>query len=210
MTQILKDDRRALIVNAAINDFYEYGYQKTSMRHIAKNANMTVGNVYRYFKNKDDLINYIIEPVLRKINEVLVRNTNQVFNPKGYDFDVNKLTYQEFYQTFDDIAVELCQLYYESPRVFIIVLKNSLIHETFLKWWIDIIYDYILFRIVKTKSIQKKVEALSRMYGVSLFSAVQDFFFSNHLEKEEAIDTLKFYFKSYISLIEFNFRELEE
>jgi AcrR family transcriptional regulator len=43
------------ILNAAIKIFSEYGYKGTSMRMIARRANISVGGLYLYFKSKDDL-----------------------------------------------------------------------------------------------------------------------------------------------------------
>lgn len=209
MSQILKDNLKEQIVDSAINDLYENGYQGASMRRIADKANMTVGNLYRYFKNKDDLVNYIIEPVLDKINGVLMKNTNQSFDLVDNHFDINKLSYEEFYKTFDDIAIELCHLYREHPRVFIIVMKSPAINEKFLNWFVDIIKEYITFRIDAKVDSRNKLEVLSRMYGVSLFAAVQDFFLMNKLNDEDLIHILQIYFKTCISIVEMNFNELE-
>ena len=50
--QVLKDEVRANILSAAKKLFYERGYNNASIRGIAKNSGITVGNVYRYFENK--------------------------------------------------------------------------------------------------------------------------------------------------------------
>ena len=65
--QVLKEEVRQKIKKAAISEFEENGYQKTSMRSIALNAGVTVGNLYRYFENKDDLFNVIIQPAFQEI-----------------------------------------------------------------------------------------------------------------------------------------------
>jgi AcrR family transcriptional regulator len=43
------------ILAAAIKLFSEYGYKGTSMRMIAKKAQISVGGLYLYYKNKEDL-----------------------------------------------------------------------------------------------------------------------------------------------------------
>lgn len=65
--QVLKEEVRQKVKKAAISEFEENGYQKTSMRSIALNAGVTVGNLYRYFENKDDLFNVIIQPAFQEI-----------------------------------------------------------------------------------------------------------------------------------------------
>ncbi|MGD9723802.1 MAG: TetR/AcrR family transcriptional regulator [Pirellulales bacterium] len=44
------------IVEAAIQRFQYYGVAKTTMQEIAQDAQVAVGTLYLYFKNKDDLI----------------------------------------------------------------------------------------------------------------------------------------------------------
>jgi len=41
------------ILDAAEQRFAHYGYGKTTMAEIARDAGMSVGNLYRFFKNKD-------------------------------------------------------------------------------------------------------------------------------------------------------------
>jgi len=67
IVQVLKEEVRQKIKKAAIYEFEENGYQKTSMRSIASSAGVTVGNLYRYFKNKDDLFSEIIQPAFQEI-----------------------------------------------------------------------------------------------------------------------------------------------
>ena len=71
--QYLKEEIRNRIISAALNEFMKRGYQDSSMRVIAKNAGVAIGNVYRYFKNKDELFNFIMDPVY-------TRFTSLVFN----------------------------------------------------------------------------------------------------------------------------------
>lgn len=58
--QILKDDIRKKIIDTATQLFYNYGFEKTSTRQIALELNMSVSNLYKYFKNKEDIFDEII------------------------------------------------------------------------------------------------------------------------------------------------------
>lgn len=49
-------DKREKIIEAARARFREYGIRKTTMQEIAEDAGVAVGTLYRYFKDKDDLI----------------------------------------------------------------------------------------------------------------------------------------------------------
>jgi AcrR family transcriptional regulator len=50
------DDKRQRILDAARKRFRYYGFRKTTMQEIARDAGVAVGTVYLYFKDKDDLL----------------------------------------------------------------------------------------------------------------------------------------------------------
>lgn len=47
---------RARILQAALDCFEEMGYEQTTMRGIAKQAGVSLGNAYYYFRSKEELI----------------------------------------------------------------------------------------------------------------------------------------------------------
>lgn len=61
MVQIKKDEVRQSIEKSAIDIFLEKGYLNTKMKDIAEKANISVGSIYIYFKNKEDLF-YTVLP----------------------------------------------------------------------------------------------------------------------------------------------------
>ncbi len=65
--QILKDDIQTAILNAAKEEFYSIGYRNSSMRTIAHKSNITAGNLYRYFRNKECILDELVSPVYTKI-----------------------------------------------------------------------------------------------------------------------------------------------
>jgi AcrR family transcriptional regulator len=50
------EQTRALIVETALRLFREHGYEATTMRAIAREAGVSVGNAYYYFSSKEELI----------------------------------------------------------------------------------------------------------------------------------------------------------
>jgi AcrR family transcriptional regulator len=49
-------DKRRRIIEAARARFRHYGIQKTTMQEVAQGAGVAVGTLYRYFRDKDDLV----------------------------------------------------------------------------------------------------------------------------------------------------------
>lgn len=72
LMQYLKDDVKNSILQAALSEFIRHGYSNASMRQIAKSAGITTGNIYRYFKNKEDLFHELIQPVYEKFVQYLM------------------------------------------------------------------------------------------------------------------------------------------
>lgn len=72
--QYLKDEVKEAIMKSALDEFRAKNYLEASMRTIAKNAGMTVGNIYRYFKSKDDLFNAIMDPVWKEVTRIIFDN----------------------------------------------------------------------------------------------------------------------------------------
>jgi len=53
--QVLKDEVRERILISAENLFYQYGYAGTTARKIAEQSGTSVSNLYKYFKNKEEI-----------------------------------------------------------------------------------------------------------------------------------------------------------
>lgn len=62
--QYIKEPLRRRILEIALEEFDEKGYEGASMRTIAEGAGTSLGNLYRYFQNKDDLYASCLMPVM--------------------------------------------------------------------------------------------------------------------------------------------------
>jgi AcrR family transcriptional regulator len=75
--QLVKE-RRSLIVQNALKLFLEKGYDRTTIRELARSCGMTEGAIYRYIGSKDDILHLLIldtgvnfiEDFLKKLGEV--------------------------------------------------------------------------------------------------------------------------------------------
>lgn len=68
--QVLKESVKKAILNGAIIEFFEHGYHNANMRRIADSAGITVGNIYRYFENKEALFNSVLLPAQKAIDDL--------------------------------------------------------------------------------------------------------------------------------------------
>lgn len=69
--QILKEEVRQRILQAAREEFLEKGFQESSMRRIAQKAGVTPGNIYAYFPGKEALFERLVEPAVADIRRLL-------------------------------------------------------------------------------------------------------------------------------------------
>jgi len=58
-------ESRKRIIDTAMSVFSRHGYAKANIREIAKTAGISVGGVYLYFKNKEELYKSIIDDRMR-------------------------------------------------------------------------------------------------------------------------------------------------
>ena len=71
MAQVLKEEIRENILKAALQEFFDKGYQSAAMRNIAEQAKIPTGLIYSYYKNKDALFDAVLRPVLYDWERVL-------------------------------------------------------------------------------------------------------------------------------------------
>ncbi|SFB13302.1 MULTISPECIES: TetR/AcrR family transcriptional regulator [unclassified Bacillus (in: firmicutes)] len=78
--QYQKPEIKEKIIGAATQEFLENGFEKSSLRTIAKGAGMTVGNIYRYYENKEALFNEIVLPAILSLEELFKMNKDGNLN----------------------------------------------------------------------------------------------------------------------------------
>lgn len=80
MVQVLKDEVRNRIYEAALNEFYVKDFKNANLRSIANEADVSVGLIYSYFNNKEDLFDEIVKPVIKMSFEDLNYKNSNPYN----------------------------------------------------------------------------------------------------------------------------------
>ena len=198
MAQVLKDSLRNDIINAAKKEFLEHGYKEASMRRIASNANMTVGNLYRYFKNKEDIHMQIVGETYEKINNAIKKITSNKlsFETRVYNMRLDVKSLKENLEVFAD---EIVDIYNEEPEEFSILFLNSDsdLYENLVNWFATILKDLIMHSYTMNP-YEHKCELLSRSFSVSIFEGIKELFRINDLDNDDLKKMLKVYFRTYM------------
>ena len=76
-----RSNKRTLIIDAAIDVFAERGFLLAPVAEIARRAGVADGTIYRYFKNKDDLLISIFEEKMDDMQVGLTEALSSVEEP---------------------------------------------------------------------------------------------------------------------------------
>lgn len=68
--QVKKEEVRKKIIKAAVKEFKNNGYKNATMRKISNASGIPIGNLYRYYQNKETLFNSIVFDVYEELKEL--------------------------------------------------------------------------------------------------------------------------------------------
>jgi len=111
--QVLKENVKEKIYQAAIEEFYKKGFLKAKMQDIAKRAGVSVGLTYSYYNNKEDLFAAIAGPIYKEIIQSM-ENEGEGDSKIG---DPSNLFEQE--------SIFILQLLRQKREIFLILIDRS-------------------------------------------------------------------------------------
>lgn len=114
--------RKEEIIEISIKLFNEKGCLNTSTRHIADELGISVGNLYYYFKNKEEIIIAIYEEFMNLISKYLIFNDED--NEKAFDFYIFFTAQLKIAIKYKFINQEMLPLYQKFPKVKKVIKNN--------------------------------------------------------------------------------------
>lgn len=124
MTRVVKSPevRRQELIEIALRQFLETGYEKTSVRSILKEADGEIGMFYHYFKSKNE----IYEAALEKYNESYIVKITEIINTSDLGFE------EKLNQIFSGLSGSISEygLMYTkevNPEIMTILLSKTLL-----------------------------------------------------------------------------------
>ena len=206
MAQILKDESRNAIIESAKEEFLNKGFNNASMRNIAKKAKMTVGNLYRYFKSKDEISEYIVSDTYNSI-DLLIKNLTSN-NVSIISNDINlKYSTDELRQILNELADNLVDIYKDHKIEFNILMYNSKINERITNWFTDAI-NVLINNYFDIEGYEKEKYILSKSYAESIFMGMRVIFKENDLDISRLKTIVRAYLNSYIYMFDADIRKL--
>lgn len=202
MPQILKDDVKARIIASAKEEFLENSYEKSSMRSIASKSNITVGNLYRYFKNKEELSSFIVGPTLQKIqNLVLELTNNQIDIMHTEDINLSTNQIRTMLDTLGDGLVDIYQKH--RVEVNILMMRNE-VNIRLTKWFAEAIAQIIASNYEIDKN-SRELTLMAESYAESIFKGLTYMLRNNDLDSNTLKRLVKVYMESYVDMLDIDF-----
>lgn len=166
--QVLKDYVRGNIMSSARSEFLVKGYTKASMRDIAENAGITVGNIYRYYESKEYLFESIVEPTFSEMTELFHQIHIESHNERTRD------TYIAFRDKFSS---QLMKIFNENQEEMMILLKcaDGTRYKNVRSQFSDIIESKVQ-HFVKEATHNKEADFDKRMISKVVSKSVVDGF----------------------------------
>lgn len=199
MAQVLKDDIRDSIISSAKEEFLEHGFEGSSMRRIAQKSKMTVGNLYRYFKNKDDLNSFIVSPTYSAINDIVMDLTGGAVSlgSENPDFTASITDLKGMLTVLSDRLVDI----YKSHRIELnILMMGSKLNKELTNWFAGMIAA-IISRQFGMERDDRRLKVISDCYAQSIFSGIKEILRTPWESEEELRSTVKVYLNSYLAML---------
>ncbi|TGK06870.1 TetR/AcrR family transcriptional regulator [Leptospira semungkisensis] len=107
------EDKKERILSSALKLFTEKGFEGTPIPDLAKDAGIGAGTIYRYYKNKEELVNELYRYWKNKLKETLA--TGYPEKAKSKDLFLHLwMALANFYDKYPE-AFEFLELHYHSP-----------------------------------------------------------------------------------------------
>lgn len=113
MPQVLKQEIRERIAQAALEAFAAHGYEGASMAAIAERAGLGTATAYRYFASKAELFDAVVSPELAARFEALLARR------------VKALALVAFGQAAEDTGEEMLRFWIEHRLAVVVLLDRA-------------------------------------------------------------------------------------
>ncbi len=117
-----KDEVRKKIYDAAVEEFFEKTYNKATIRSISRKSGVPIGNIYRYYENKEAIFEDVVSEFYLELTRILKEEPTSPGASKEEILEEFKRG--NFLTQFCNRIVDL-DFKGENPKIVYILLNNS-------------------------------------------------------------------------------------
>ncbi len=189
--QTKKSDIRNTILEVAKVSFLEKGYRNTSMREISKQANVTLSNIYNYFKNKDEILEVILQPVLRDMEQLFSRYNDPYYATNNW-IEVEDVSEMDEFQEHVKFIITY-------QKEFDLILhkcsgsKYENIKDYFIDRYTESSKTYLKLMKEKYPQVNKEISDFFLHTAAAWWIQIVSEIVSHNLKEKEVLDFLKEY-----------------
>ncbi|WP_370642394.1 TetR/AcrR family transcriptional regulator [Virgibacillus salidurans] len=170
----LDENKQQRILNAALKEFAENGYEQASTNRIVKNAGIGKGMLFYYFNNKKELYHYLIDYAIN----VMIDEYFSLIDTKESDF-VERLKQiaqvkSNYYYNHPDVSNFIGNIYLDDQAQLPEGLEKRL-HDLQIKGY-SLLYDNVDTSLFRGDVNVEKVYKLIRWSIEGYQSELMDFF----------------------------------
>jgi len=174
-----------MILKKGCDIFLKFGFKSVTMDDIANSMAISKKTIYKYFKNKEDLVDQTISHMHNDMHEAVTCICDQGFNAIEENFEIKKM-FRDMLKNSDDSPMFQLQKYY--PRTFNRIMKK----------------EFSMFKDCIINNLSKGMEEGLYRQGLNI-ELVSKFYFSLVMSVHDA--NLYQYRKNTINKLEMNVLE---
>ena len=123
-----KETKKRLL-ECALKEFSEKGYMKASLRNICKEAGVTTGALYFFFKDKDDLFASLVGEPLFGLQELIKLHFEEEYTDKQKavkgEVKVSQIALMEGFEEDLEISSQIIQYLFQNKDLFLLLLTKA-------------------------------------------------------------------------------------
>ncbi len=183
--QVKKEEVREKILCAGKEEILKWGYDKASLRNMAKIAGINHGNIKTYFETKTDLFRELVRPATEYLDDYLADTTdyNQMSEKELRNFlavETTKKNHISFFTHVKDQREVFYMLFFKGNNDFSTMIRDKYADQ------FEKISDHFLEALIEKKIIKpRKINGMFRHTVSRLFIiSIEEIITNNPNQKE--------------------------
>ena len=158
-----KETKKKLL-ECAMKEFTEKGYMKASLRNICKDAGVTTGALYFFFKDKEDLFGNLVGEPLRNLEKVIEDHfTEEVaasIKLSRGEIDISEVASVEGLEDDMEVARMVIQCIFTNKKAFDLLLTKAQgsVYENIQDHMVDLVEKHYTIMYIVMRGYKDKKE----------------------------------------------------
>ncbi len=186
-----RNEIRKKLLEVSRISFMENGYQQTTMRGIANQANVTLSNIYNYFKNKDEILEVILQPLFTEMEQMLGRHNDPYYATTSW-FEAEDVSQVEEFKEHVAFIIS----YREEFKLLLYKCSGSKyenIKDYFIDRYTEVSKEYLNLMKEKYPQVNENISDFFIHTMASWWIQIVSEIVSHNLKEKEILNFLKEY-----------------